>query len=531
MKYMPTTVKELRRRMVRMERPTRILLVVLILFFIFRAWLATQSGFDFHRGWNEGHYSLIARGFFDHPLIPRYGDSYVYNVPPLFPYLVSLSFAALGESVFAARLPSIISATLTIPATYALGTVTFDGRKRPALLGALLVALLPYFQLFGGRAQTDMTLLFFFTVSLFCIVRGYEVDRYSIRWMLAGGSFFAAAFAAKQPAILLPGIVLLWLIGNRRFDSETIRRTGILIVSAVIALAPLFTWFALNYLQAPEAFVATWKHELLHRTTPFADVKLLLAIAVPLGLSLPAIAAAGAECAREAISSYRDGWQWGRHWGPSVLSWWLVLYGAFVLYRTPQGHLYYALPLAPPVALLAGRGMDRFVSVSSIRFGIRVGLVLIVFLGAIGGSVVLYELSGEYSLQNTGGSRVAEHTGSYLAEEAGPDAIVLAPVQYCPPLRWYLRDSLPIENVRCYSVPKITSEQLRTVQSSDDPVFVVYPDPSWADRPDRLKNPSFTSPRYNYTIMDVVGTYINRTDKFGVYLNDRKVSVYRIDSV
>jgi len=68
---------------------------------------------------------MIAHGFLDHPLEPQYGDRHIYNVPPLFPYIVSLSFAIFGESTVAARAPSTLFGAGTILATYFLGHRVF----------------------------------------------------------------------------------------------------------------------------------------------------------------------------------------------------------------------------------------------------------------------------------------------------------------------------------------------------------------------------------------------------------------------
>ncbi len=38
---------------------------------------------------------------------------------------------------------------------------------------------------------------------------------------------------------------------------------------------------------------------------------------------------------------------------------WLLIYGTFVLVRTPPSHEYYSLPLMVPVAIMAGAGVNR----------------------------------------------------------------------------------------------------------------------------------------------------------------------------
>jgi len=107
----------------------KLVLALSLGFVVFRVLLATQSSFSFHQGWNEGHYALVAAGFDTHPFIPRYGGNHVYNVPPLFPYAVWVSFSLLGASELAARFPTILAAGTLLIATYSLGVQVFADRR------------------------------------------------------------------------------------------------------------------------------------------------------------------------------------------------------------------------------------------------------------------------------------------------------------------------------------------------------------------------------------------------------------------
>ncbi len=46
----------------------------------------------------------------------------------------------------------------------------------------------------------------------------------------------------------------------------------------------------------------------------------------------------------------------------NTLAVWLLIYGAFVLVRTPLSHEYYSLPLMVPLAIMAGVGVERMQS-------------------------------------------------------------------------------------------------------------------------------------------------------------------------
>ena len=515
---------------------TRIVLVLAGAFVLFRTVVASLSGFGFHQGWNEGHYALIADGFLDHPLVPQYAERYVYSVPPLFPYSVSASFLAFGEHGLAARIPSIFAGGGLLVATYALGCVVFND-ARTALVGAVLLSSLPYVQLYTGRVQTDALMLCLVTASLAAIVRGYERETDHRRWLLLGGGLFAAAFAAKQPALLLPAIVLLWLVGNRRFDTDTMRRTGVLIAASAAFLVPVAAWLSVNYLLNPTPFVTDWQHELFDRTAPFANVPLVLAIGLGVGTTPFVLAGAAVGAFEDITGSVRRVATGGRAGvGPSPLTWWLLLYGAFVFVRTPHGHQYYALVLTPPLALFAARGVEIATTeldehVPNQRQTLQLALTALVVVSALGGTVVLFELSGEFSASEGGGTHVAADAGAFVADEVPEDATILVPNGYGPPIQWYVRDDFPTERINYYHPATLSEERLQTaMETSDGPVYLVYPTPSWGKFPNTEMTEVHRADEYEYTVMSLFAEYVRTDSKFGFYLEDRGLVVYRLDS-
>ena len=502
-------------------------------FFVLRSWLATQSGFGFHQGWNEGYYALIAHAYGDHPLSPEFFGTYMYPTTPLFSYLVAFSFAILGESVFAARLPSLVAATLIIPATYTLGLMIYRNR-RIATVGALLLTVLPYFQLYAGRAQTDVTMLLFFTVALGAIVHGYE--HHDERYLGVGGLLFGAGFATKQPMLVLPGVVLFWLLSNRRFDRRTIRETGVLIASSILALLPLAAWFYYNYSRHPNAFVSSWQHELFHRTAAFANVDLILAIGLGLGMTPLVLGFAGIESGMKmrklfsrSMSNARDAN------GPTVLGWWLMLYGAFALYRSPSGHQYYAVALAPPIALLAARGLFRIVARFDLRrrrfAGIDLASILLATLvvSSLGGTIVLFDLAGEYSLANDGGQHVARDAGRYLTETVPENATILVSNGYSPPIKWYVRSEFRPEDVHTYFVRDLDRERLERIQRrADGPVYLLYPRPAWGPELPVRGAPVYVTDSYRFTSTALLPSGALPGGKFSHYTGRQRIEVYRL---
>lgn len=510
------------------SREAKLVLGLTIAFVCLRLLLATQSSFPFHQGWNEAHYALVATGFESHPLVPRYGSHHVYNVPPLFPYMVWVSFKLFGASELAARLPTVLAAGLLLPATYALGVEIFDDR-RTALVGTAVLATLPYFELYGGRAQTDIMMTALFTAALVSIVRGYDASRRRNRWLVVGGGFFAAAVAAKQPALLLAPVVLAYLVLRRRFDRDTLHRTGILVVASGIAMLPLFIWLAVNYLVAPTAFIGKWEHELFHRTPPFANLPLLVTIAGFLGFTPVVLAMAGIGGARLRRPWDLDLEDPFAH--TSLLLVWIAVVGTFVAYRTPHGHQYYAVSLLPPVALLAGRGIE-VVRGHVVRFDRRTARVVIlsvVLLSTMVGSVVLLELSGEFSVAAGGGERISADAGQFLAASASPDSYVLVASGFRPQIQWYTRDTIGMERVTSYTVGNLSEDRLHTrTKTTNGTVYVVAPIPSWGDPPTGMLERLHVTQPYEPTLTAVLERPPINETKFGYYATSRRLAVYRV---
>ncbi|RDI70454.1 ArnT family glycosyltransferase [Halopelagius longus] len=512
------------------DRPLLVLGALVVAFVGFRALLATQSSFGFHHGWNEGHYALIARGFLDHPLVPRYGTNYVYNVPPLYPYLVTALFALFGQSDFLARVPSILFGAATIAGTFYLGRVVFDERR--GLIAGAVLSLFPLFQLYAGRAQTDITFVALYTWSLALITEGYVSEDGGYRSLVLGGITFALAFAAKQPAVLLPLTVVLWLLVRRRFDYEVLRKTAVLVLSSAVALVPLIAWFYVNYSMFPAEFVRTWEHELFARTEPFANVHLVVAIGLLLGVTPVPLALAGGSL----VGWWKDRLRRSRFDGYLVLVLWVAIYGAFVLYRTPRGHQYYVTGLLPPIALLTADGILRarpllrrvLRSVVPRDVGYRRAVVAALVLSTVCSSVVLFELSGEYSAVEGSGERLAPEVSAELASLPS-NATILVTNEYHPPVRWYLRSETDITRVRSFHPDDMTTEKLdRIRRNSSGPVYLVYPKPTWEPLPTDDASVVAETSEYEFTTMSLPGRVISTESKFRYYLEDRQLVVYRL---
>lgn len=120
--------------------------------------------------------------------------------PPLYPYLLALSFQLLGQNETAARLPGLWASMTGIALVYALGKRLYADRW-VGLLAALLLALSPFDILFASTAFTDPLLTMWVLAALLAAARG----RPDLAGLLSG-----LAMATKQQGLFfLPLVVFV----------------------------------------------------------------------------------------------------------------------------------------------------------------------------------------------------------------------------------------------------------------------------------------------------------------------------------
>ncbi|MEP7132357.1 MAG: phospholipid carrier-dependent glycosyltransferase [Acidobacteriota bacterium] len=203
-----------------MREPGRGLLLASLALLLVAVWLDPPGSFLAEP--DEPRYAeipreMLATGDF---VVPRLNGVPYFEKPPLLYWANAGSFALLGETPFAARLPTRLAG---------LGTtllVLFGARRmwgiRAGVYAAVFFLMAPLPFTFSRLNLTDGVLTFFFTGTLFA---GYETLR--AREKLGGsalalsavaGAFAAGAFLSKGlVGIVLPGgILLLWCLAARR---------------------------------------------------------------------------------------------------------------------------------------------------------------------------------------------------------------------------------------------------------------------------------------------------------------------------
>ena len=281
-------------------------------------------------------------------LVPRYQEQVRLKKPPLMYWLVASAFSLTGAtaSVTIARLPGVVTGWLLILTLYQGGALLI-GRRR-AFLGAAVAATTAMFLQHARLAETDITLVLFVSLSVFCGYRAY-LKQPSLPWWLLTGLFAGLGFLTKGPAAL--AIPVLTLIAFPAIvPSCRSRKLWVNVPLALLIFLLVATpWYVLLMLVdstqgAAEAAISSEIQNTFVKTAhgnPLYYYFIALPQnMLPWGLLLPFAVWLG----------------WGRarrHRGMKfLLCWFAVAFIALSLTRSKQEH--YALLLLPQAALLTG---------------------------------------------------------------------------------------------------------------------------------------------------------------------------------
>ena len=162
---------------------------------------------------SELHTSLIGDESFTYQdVVGRSFGSVISNIhtggensPPLFFALAWVS-AKLGDPTIWMRVPSVILGTATVPVIYALGRATVG--RIAGLIGAAVVALVPYAIFYGSEARPYATMTFFVALSTVALVRA--VDTGGRWWWLLYVLAAAGAAYSHYTSIFVLAAQAIW---------------------------------------------------------------------------------------------------------------------------------------------------------------------------------------------------------------------------------------------------------------------------------------------------------------------------------
>jgi 4-amino-4-deoxy-L-arabinose transferase-like glycosyltransferase len=247
------------------------------------------------KGLDESFHAVVAKNFLKHPATPTLIDHpylpYDYrnwqanhiwlHKPPLPLWQIALSYALLGITPFALRIPSALLATASVYLTYAIGKHLLS--RPTALIAAAFQAFLPAIttiaQGYIFSDHVDTALLFYVELAIYFLIRAAfplhppgkdrdegapqaESRRSTTLFTLACGFATGAAFLCKT----YPALIILPLAFTLLFLRTNFRPKHFLILLAATVLA-LLPWTLYAYFHFPNEFLHENVQILSHLTT------------------------------------------------------------------------------------------------------------------------------------------------------------------------------------------------------------------------------------------------------------------------
>ena len=201
-------------------------------------------------GYDDAAYAHEARAMIQSGDIwtPNLNGITDFDKPPLFIWMLAISFKLFGISDTAAKIPGVLFGWATVLLVYFLAKELFSGDSEDSAdtewlpaLSMLCMATTQYFLKYSSHAMTDVPFTFFFTAAIYFYVLAQKNRRY----LLLSGLATGLALMLRSPMGLFPLVIIFLDIGfKREFRS---RFAGYFTGSLAIALAIPAVWYLREY--------------------------------------------------------------------------------------------------------------------------------------------------------------------------------------------------------------------------------------------------------------------------------------------
>jgi hypothetical protein len=312
-----------------------ILVLAMAAGFFLRIWQVDAVGFNTDEAVYAGQAAAIARVAGLKDIFPIFRAH-----PLLFQFLLSLVYRIHFSDVLG-RLLSVAFGLGTVLVVYKIGKNLYG--RVPGALAALFLALMPYHVIVSRQVLLDGPMTFFATLTLYTLARFGKTQRAA--WLYATGACMGLTFLSKETGIVMIGGIFVFLalapeVRTRIRDLAI----SVLIMGMVIAPFPISLFLAGNSSTGHNYLV--WQlfrrpnHEWsFYLTTVPPAVGILVIIAAIAGLYFL---------------------KWENSWREELLLAWIFIPLTFFEIWPVKGYQY-LLPIAPALALLAGRILGRWI--------------------------------------------------------------------------------------------------------------------------------------------------------------------------
>jgi 4-amino-4-deoxy-L-arabinose transferase-like glycosyltransferase len=293
-----------------------------------------------HFGFNsdEAVYAGQAAALADAPVL---SDIFpVFRAHPLlFQFIVAVAYRLGGASDVLGRLVAVAVSSATVAVVYAVAARLYD--RRTGLIAAIVLAVMPYHVVASRQVLLDGPMVLWATVSLYALACFGATGR--AVWLYASGAAMGLTFLSKETGILMVGAIYAFLALSPSIKVRILHVFGSLAAMITIMSAfPLAVGLAGGGGKGTTLQYLVW--QLFRR--PNHDWDFYLTVVPPaLGFQVLALAGLGLWLARG-----RAGWR------ERLLIVWMVVPIVFFQLWPTKGYQY-LLPIAPPLAVLAARGL------------------------------------------------------------------------------------------------------------------------------------------------------------------------------
>jgi hypothetical protein len=183
----------------------------------------------------------------------QFGEHFsIYRAHPLLlQFLVSILFVNFGISDTIARIVPALLGVLMIIVTYMVGRTLYN--RKVAMVSALVLAILPYHTILSRQVLLDVSLSFFFILTLYFVTLHLRCTK-DFRWLYLVGVSSGLCFLSKEMGIfaLITSILSMALI-------KTVTFKNLIIVIASFLLASSPYWIPIMTIQeARNSALAYW---------------------------------------------------------------------------------------------------------------------------------------------------------------------------------------------------------------------------------------------------------------------------------
>ena len=224
-----------------------------VIFLVFSS-LLTFLGRQLDRGitnFDGAYYAIKAREIFLSDslwVVTWRGTAHFFDNPPLPFWLTGLAYKAFGVSGYAAVFSSAIFGVLIVYLTYSLCNYLYKDNWTSFL--AAFVLLFPGLFLDSSRrAMLDITLAFFVTASMYCLIKGLENRKFYLLYGLMAGCAVLTKSVLGFFPILIGIVFMFWDGGLKNFLDLRF------LVGLVLSIIVGCSWYLVNWLIFGDTFI------------------------------------------------------------------------------------------------------------------------------------------------------------------------------------------------------------------------------------------------------------------------------------